>query len=121
MAAGSFFEDLNDIPLPDFGELQIPSDLDFSGFDESGLPYAPTPLIVNNEASARQPEPSAFDYHNWLPPATPESHLSEGVLSTADHHQQQHQQHTESKPTERAAAPRGTVERKAEQNRCAWC
>ena len=107
---------LNDIALPDLDELQIPSDFTFIEFDESGLLGDPPSLIINDEAGVQQSEQPGLEHLSWLPAAASDghSHASQGATATADHDRQQ----TRSSPTEKAAAPKGRFERKAEQNRC---
>ena len=65
MAADDHLTGLDGIALPDLDELQIPAILDFSAFDESGLPGDTSSLIVDDEAVFHQSGPSAFEHLGW--------------------------------------------------------
>ena len=114
MAAGGVPAGLRDIPLPDLDELQIPIDWDFAAFDESGLAGNPPSIILSDGTAAHRSE--SFDHLSWLHPTTSESNgqASDDALPSGADQQQQ----TRPTPAERAAGPKGKVERKAEQNRC---
>ena len=101
---------LNDLPLPDLDELQIPSEFDLSAFDEAGLLGDPLSLIVYDAAT----EP-LHNHSCWSAPA-----VSDGDRPSADAVPRRtgRQQPIPPGASKTAATAKGTVERRAEQNRC---
>ena len=118
MADNSLLADLDDHPLPDhrtLAELQIPTAFDFGIFDEAVL-LGETPSSLLDGGPGDPHQELGIDHLSWLPPPLDgnPAHLTDEVDFSAA----QHRLRARPGPADPAAALKGRVERKAEQNRC---